>query len=93
MFTASYWPCKQEIAQNKLNSMLEMVEYLGEDEVKKFRRCSSTVLRDFLLTIGNQIKIGLLDKIRKSEFFGILTDEVTDISNVQNLVKFIKYYT
>ena len=93
MFTASYWPCKQEIAQSKLNSMLEMVESLGVDEVKKFRRRSSTVLRDFLLTIGNQIKIGLLDKIRKSEFFGILTDEVTDISNVQNLVKFIKYYT
>ena len=55
MFTASYWPCKQEIAQSKLNSMLEMVESLGVDEVKKLRRRSSTVLRDFLLTIGNQI--------------------------------------
>ena len=93
MFTASYWPCKQEIAHSKLNSMLEMVESLGVDEVKRFRRRSSTVLRNLLLTIGNQIKIGLLDKIRKSQFFGILTDEVTDISNVQNLVKFIKYYT
>ena len=33
----------------------------------------------------------MLNKIRKSPFFGILTDEVTDISNVQNLATFIKY--
>ena len=32
-----------------------------------------------------------MDKIRKSPFFGILTDEVTDISNIQDLVTFIKY--
>ena len=67
-----------------------MLESLGEEEVKQIRERSSTVLRDLLLTIVNQIKIGLLDKIRKSSFFGILTEEVTDISNVQNLVTFIK---
>ena len=33
-----------------------------------------------------------MDEVRKSPFFGILADEVTDISNVQNLVIFIKYY-
>ena len=38
------------------------------------------------------MKIGLLDKIQKSPFVGILTGEVTDISNIQNLVTFIKYY-
>ena len=70
-----------------------MFESLGVDEVKKFRRRSSRVLRDLLLTIGNQIKVGLLDKIPKYQFFGILTDEVTDISNVQNLINFFKYYT
>ena len=45
--------------------MLEMLESLGVEEVKQFRKRSSTVFRDLLLTIGNQIKIGLLDKIRK----------------------------
>ena len=90
VFTALYWLCKQEIAQSKLNSLLEMLESLGEEEVKQIRERSSTVLRDLLLTIVNQIKIGQLDKIRKSPFFGILTEEVTDISNVQNLVTFIK---
>ena len=72
--------------------MFELLESLGAEEVKQFRKCSSTVLEDLLLTIGNQIKIGLPDKIWKSPFFGIFTNEVTDISNAQNLVTFIKYY-
>ena len=42
--------------------MLEMLESRGVEEVKIFRERSSTVLTDLLLTIGNQIKIGLLDK-------------------------------
>ena len=40
-----------------------MLESLGVEEVKQFRKTSSTVLIHLLLTIGNQIKIGLLDKI------------------------------
>ena len=82
VFPAMYWLCKQKIAQSKLNSMLEMLESFGVEEVKQFRKRSSAVLRQLLLVIGNQIKIGLLDKIQKSPFFGILTDEVADISNV-----------
>ena len=57
-FAALYWLCKQEIAKSKLNSLLEMLESLGEEEVKQIRERSSTVLRDLLLTIVNQIKIG-----------------------------------
>ena len=57
--------------------MLEMLESLGVEEVKKKtkkknRKRSSTVLRDLLLIIGNQMKVSLA-KIRKSPFFGILT--------------------
>ena len=59
-----------------------MLESFGVEEVKQFRKRSIAVLRQLLLVIGNQIKIGLLDKIQKSPFFGILTDEVADISNV-----------
>ena len=34
----------------------------------------------------------LLKRIKKSPFFGIVTDEVTDIANIQNLVTFVKLY-
>ena len=69
-----------------------MLESSGVEVMKKFRKRSSTVYRDLLLTIGNQIKYGLLDNIRKSPFVDILAEEVTDISNIKNLVTFIKYY-
>ena len=93
VFIVLYWLCKQEIIHSKLNSLLEMLESLGVEEVKQLRKHSNTVLlKDLILAIGNQIEISFLNKIRKSPFFGILTDEVTDISNVQNLATFIKYY-
>ena len=45
VFTALYWLCKQKVAQSKLNSMLEMLESFGAEEVKQFRKHSSAVLR------------------------------------------------
>ena len=44
--TALYWFCKQEVAHSKLNSLLELVESLGVEEVAQFRKRSSTVLRE-----------------------------------------------
>ena len=56
-----------------------------------FKKQSSRVLRELLLILGSQVK-DLLKRIKKSPFFGILVDEVTDIANIQNLVTFIKFY-
>ena len=61
------------------------------EEVVHFSKRSSTVLRKFLILIGDQVKEDFLGKIKKSLFFGLLTDEVTDITNIQNLVTFIKF--
>ena len=61
-----YWFCKQEIAHSKLNSLLKMLESHGAEEVKQTRKRSSTVLRGLLLTVRNQIKVSLLDKIQQS---------------------------
>ena len=38
------------------------------------------------------MKEDLTKKIRESPFIGIPADKVTDISNIQNLVTFIKYF-
>ena len=91
VLTSLYWLCKQKVAHSKLNSLLELLESLGVDEVPQFSKGSSTVIRELLLIIGNQMKEDLLEKIKKVYFFGILTDGVTDISNIQNLVTFIEY--
>ena len=52
VFTALYWPCKQEICKHsKLSSLLEMLESLGVEEVVQLRKRSSTVLRDLILIL------------------------------------------
>ena len=56
VLTSLYWLCKQEVAHSKLNSILELLESLGVDEVAQFSKQSSTVLRELLLIIGNQLK-------------------------------------
>ena len=88
VFQSLYWFCKNEVAHRKLNSLLELVESLGVEEVVHFSKRSSTV-RKLLILIDDQVKEDLLGKIKKSPFFGLLTDEVTDITNIQNLVTFI----
>ena len=79
-----YWLCKDEVAHSKLNSLLELFESLGVEEVAHFKKQSSTVLRELLLILGNQVKENLLKRIKKSLFFDILTYEVTDIATIQN---------
>lgn len=42
--------------------------------------------------IGEAIRENVVEKIRKSRAFGLLTDEATDISNTAQLITFAKYY-
>ena len=45
---ALYWIYKEEVAQSKLNSLLELVELLEVAEVEQFQSQSSRVLRALL---------------------------------------------
>ncbi|XP_028416122.1 uncharacterized protein LOC114539706 [Dendronephthya gigantea] len=44
------------------------------------------------LLIANVITEKIIKKIKKSEVFGLLTDDVTDVSNIQKLVSFIQFF-
>ena len=65
---------------------------IGVGEIKQFRTRYKLVLRWMLLLIGEIIREEVVEKINKSEAFGLLTDEVTDITNTAQLVTFAKYY-
>ena len=45
-----------------------------------------------LIILSSTIVEGLTKRIKNSKCFGLLTDQVTDISNVQQLVTFIKFF-
>ena len=72
--------------------LLQLVECLGVTELKYFETRSEPTLRKMLILIAKTIVSDLVGKIKDSGVFGLLTDEVTDVSNICQLVTFIKYF-
>ena len=55
---------------------------MGVHEIKYFETRSEPVRQKMLLLIAKAIILDLADKIKESDVCALLTDEVTDISNI-----------
>ena len=87
-----YWLCEEEVAHCKLNLVLKLLEIIGLPDTKDFTKRSNTVLKELVLTLGDQLAEDIIQEIKKSNVHVLLMDEVTDLSNTLQLVTFIKYY-
>ena len=83
---------KEEIANRKIISMLEMLEQIGLDEVKYFNHRSAGSLRKMFLTIGQAVEDDILKGLKTASHYGLMVDEVTDISVLEQKVTFIQFY-
>ena len=92
VFQSLYWLAKEEMPSTKITSLLTLVENLGVNDIKHFETRSEPVLRKMLLLIATTIVEDIVEKIKESELYGFLTDEVTDISNICQLVSFVKFF-
>ena len=92
VFSSLYWLAKEEMPTSKMTSLLTLLENMGVHEIKYFETRSEPVLRKMLLLIAKTIIQDLVDKIKESDVYALLTDEVTDISNVCQLVSFVKIF-
>ena len=92
VFKALYWITKEEVANLKSKSLLSLLEELGVKEIESFSTRSEKILRGMIVLIGDTIKKKIVESIKQSKGFAILTDEVTDISNIQQLVTFAQYF-
>ena len=92
VFKALYWITKEEVANLKSKSLLSLLEELGVKEIESFSTRSEKILRGMIVLIGDTIKKKIVESIKQSKGFAILTDEVTDISNIQQLVTFVQYF-
>lgn len=92
VFQSLYWLAKEEMPSRKINSLLTLVEKLGINELKHFETRSEPVLRKMLLMIAQTIIESVVSRIKESDVYGFLTDEVTDISNICQLVSFVKIF-
>ena len=79
------------MANSKLLSLLKLLDTSGVKHIKYFSYKCEETLRDIFLTIGEVIQDTIIKQATQAGCYGILMDEVTDISVLELLVTFIQY--
>ena len=90
-FLALYWIAKEEIANTKFTSLLEVVEKMGLSNMKFFEHRSGASVREMFILMGEMVKSEVVKKAQQASFMGLLIDEVMDIAQREQLVSFIRY--
>ena len=91
-FLAAYWLAKEEIANRKFTSLINLLKLMSPDgKMKHFHYSGQETIRDIFLSLGSVILEQLLEKVKKAGCYGLLTDEVTDVSVLEMLVTFIQF--
>lgn len=91
-FHAVYWLAKESIANRKITSLLELMQLLGLEELKYFAHRSRGSLREIFLTIGNTVRDHICGKLQEHSFYGLLVDDMADISNEEQMLAFVQYF-
>lgn len=84
-FLAFYWIAKEEIANTKFTSLLEVVEKMGLSNM------SERSVREMFILMGEMVKSEAVKKAQQASLMGLLIDEVMDIAQREQLVSFIRY--
>ena len=90
-FTAVYWIAKEEIANVKLVSLLQLLENLGVSELKYLSPRSRPAVTEMFLIIGEVLKEHYLEKIKQVDSFGLLADETSNVYVLEQLIMFVKF--
>lgn len=86
-----YWIAKEEIPNKKFTSLLSLFQQLGLEDIKYSKHRSAGSIREMFLLIGSVLKPQLVDDISRAKCLELLTDEVCDVSNKEQLVTFVKF--
>ena len=76
VFKTLYWLAKEKIASTKITVSYNQLIKMGLDDLKYFQTRSEPVLRKILLLIAKTIIQGTVVKIKRSDIYLLLTDEL-----------------
>ena len=88
-FLTSYWLGKEEVANRKLLSLIDLQKRIGVTEMNDFKNTSERSQREMRLLLGQLIKEKLIQRIKDAKWFSILVDEVTDCATIGQLLVYI----
>ena len=93
VFWTAYFLMKNFIANRKLLPLLNLIENVYEYEnLKYFQHTSAGAQREIFITLGETVKDLVVTQAKKADAFGLLTDEVSDISVTEHLITFIQFF-
>ena len=92
VFTAAYWLMKEELPNHKIKSLLQLLEQVGMSDMKHFLHRSQGALREIFLTLGKTVQDTFLSKLKQAAHFGLLVDDLTDISVTEQMISFAQFY-
>ncbi|KAJ8048373.1 hypothetical protein HOLleu_00656 [Holothuria leucospilota] len=90
-FLAAYWLAKEELPNINLYSLIGLLEKAGLEQMRYFAYRSKGIAREIFLILGEVIRDEVASKVNEANCYGILTDEVTDITTLEIMVTFIQY--
>ena len=90
--TVAFRLAKGELAMSKFFRLLDVNRKLGLHDFKYFQYRLQGSGREAFLIFGEVIKKKMLERIGQSTYFGLMVDEVTDITVTSQFLSFIWYF-
>lgn len=81
----------QMIANFKIMKLLKFIEHIGLKDLKFFSYRSAVSQREILLTISDTLKNSLIEKLQSVNFYGLMIDDLSDVSSLEQMVVYIQY--
>ncbi|CAH3167419.1 unnamed protein product [Porites lobata] len=92
VFYSIYWLAKEGIANRKAAGLFTLLEKLGVSDLKYFDHRSSASVREMFSTLGCALKEKVVKRAKTAGCFGLLVDDVSDISVMEQMITFIQFY-
>ncbi|CAH3158111.1 unnamed protein product [Pocillopora meandrina] len=92
VFYSIYWLVKEGIANKKAAGLLTLLEKLGVNDLKYFDHRSPASVREMFSTLGCAVKENVVTRAKTAGCFGLLVDDVSDISVMEQMITFIQFY-
>lgn len=90
-FLSSYWLGKEEVANKKLLSLIELEKHIGVAEMREFKHTSEQSQQEMRLLLGQLIKEKLIQRVKDAKWFSIVVDEVMDCATLEQLLIYVGY--
>ncbi|KAK6182012.1 hypothetical protein SNE40_009783 [Patella caerulea] len=92
VFQSVYFLAKENIANMKAPSLIQLMQNTGVGELNHFQHTSPSTYREFFLTLGETVASEILDKARSVGCYGLLIDDLTDCSVMEQMISFIQFF-